>query len=114
MVENTKYWLSNIDTHADAILDDVEYNFQLFHNLISQEQKKLKNKIKEYNLDCEITDIVDLVDPVEKAQWLNWYNQIKDSSWPDCTSENDFYSLPTHIQTKCIEVFGYIPKDKTQ
>ena len=113
VVENTKYWLDNIDIHADAILDDVEYNFQLFQNLISQEQKKLKNKIKEYNLDCEINNIVELVDPVEKAQWVNWYNQIKDSSWPECTSENNFHLLPIHIQTECIEVFGYTPKDKT-
>lgn len=39
--------------------------------------------------------------------WLTFYSQIKDSTWPDCDREEDFYKLPKHVQDECIDVFGY-------
>lgn len=35
------------------------------------------------------------------------YNNIKDSSWPDCTNWNDFNQLPEYIQCECIKDFGF-------
>jgi hypothetical protein len=42
--------------------------------------------------------------------WATFYQQVRDPSWPDCDREQDFGSLPKHIQRECIEVFGYQPK----
>jgi len=30
-----------------------------------------------------------------------FYNNVKDISWPDCCSLDDFYNLPTYIQDEC-------------
>ena len=43
------------------------------------------------------------------STWQEFYYEIKDPSWPACDSESDFMSLPQHIRTECIEVFGYAP-----
>jgi hypothetical protein len=43
------------------------------------------------------------------STWQEFYHEIKDSSWPACDSESDFMSLPQHIRTECIDVFGYAP-----
>lgn len=39
--------------------------------------------------------------------WLTFYYQIKDPSWPDCYTEEDFQLLPKEVQKECIEIFGY-------
>jgi hypothetical protein len=39
------------------------------------------------------------VDQVTKI----FYNNVKDNSWPECNSLDDFYNLPTHIQQECKE-----------
>jgi len=44
-----------------------------------------------------------------QTSWITFYDQIRDPSWPDCDKEEDFYNLPEHIQTECVEVFGYRP-----
>tara|TARA_R110000868_G_scaffold411113_1_gene701843 strand:- start:950 stop:1858 length:909 start_codon:yes stop_codon:yes gene_type:complete len=44
-----------------------------------------------------------------QTKWITFYEQIKDSSWPDCYCEEDFYKLPEHIQEECINIFGYNP-----
>lgn len=36
----------------------------------------------------------------------DFYNTIKDSSWPDCQTIEEFDNLPTHIKTECNEVHG--------
>ena len=41
------------------------------------------------------------------STWQEFYNEIKDPSWPDCPTEQDFASLPTEIQKECREQFGY-------
>jgi len=41
--------------------------------------------------------------------WSDFYDQIRDSSWPDCTTEDQFALLPEHIQQECQEKFGYVP-----
>jgi glycine amidinotransferase len=35
------------------------------------------------------------------------YNNIKDSTWPDCNSWDDFDQLPDYIQEECINNFGF-------
>jgi hypothetical protein len=43
------------------------------------------------------------------SAWQEFYQQIRDPSWPDCAIEEEFDSLPKHIQQECISVFGYQP-----
>lgn len=33
-----------------------------------------------------------------------FYNNVRDTSWPDCDSLDDFYNLPESIKTECIDV----------
>lgn len=39
-------------------------------------------------------------------EWQRFYNIVKDSSWPDCITFNDFHLLPTSIQKELVENFG--------
>ena len=43
------------------------------------------------------------------STWTEFYNQIRDSSWPDCDQESDFEHLPSAIRLKCQNQFGYVP-----
>lgn len=43
------------------------------------------------------------------STWQEFYNEIRDPSWPDCPTEDNFLQLPKHIQKECQEVFGYHP-----
>jgi pyruvate-formate lyase-activating enzyme len=43
------------------------------------------------------------------STWQEFYSEIKDPTWPECTSEEDFVRLPAEIQQECCEEFGYIP-----
>ena len=55
------------------------------------------DSIKRSQYGCEIA---------EWPGWQDFYNNIKDSSWPDCISEMQFSQLPMNIQQECIE-HGY-------
>jgi glycine amidinotransferase len=41
------------------------------------------------------------------------YNNIKDSSWPDCNTTEDFYKLPKFIQDECVNIHHLIPEDRS-
>lgn len=41
-----------------------------------------------------------------KYDFKNFYNNIKDPSWPDCRSFEDFALLDDRIKKECIEIFG--------
>jgi len=43
------------------------------------------------------------------STWQEFYEQIRDTSWPDCHAESDFDQLPAHIKSECIDNFGYVP-----
>jgi MoaA/NifB/PqqE/SkfB family radical SAM enzyme len=43
------------------------------------------------------------------STWQEFYQQIRDPSWPDCSSEDQFQYLPEHIQQECVQIFGYNP-----
>ena len=50
-----------------------------------------------------------IIDLINKFTDLTPYYNIKDSTWPDIHSVDDFYNLPKHILDECINVFGYQP-----
>jgi len=41
--------------------------------------------------------------------WPNVYNQIRDASWPNCASIDEFDQLPQHIQDECRDVHKIDP-----
>ena len=43
------------------------------------------------------------------STWQEFYNEIRDPSWPECPSEDQFNTLPATIQQECIDIFGYRP-----
>lgn len=40
----------------------------------------------------------------ESFEIKNFYSNVKDESWPDCESFEEFFALPAHIQQECYEV----------
>lgn len=112
VVINIKFWLKNIDQYADEILNDVNLNFQKFKELAQQTQDIIQGLINNYSLDCDIDDVVVFHDPYTTIRWQTFYNNIRDSSWPDCKYEENFHLLPTHVQQECIEIYGYLIEKK--
>jgi len=112
IVKNTNHWLDNISNNVIQIQNDIKHNFQQFCQLVNQSQLKLTKRIVDNGLDCKINNILLLVDPHLNAEWQHWYERVRDKTWPDCASESDFWTLPEHIRTECIEIFGYKPKEK--
>jgi organic radical activating enzyme len=47
-----------------------------------------------------------LFDKTHIAIWNNSYNNIKDPSWPDCPTPEDFVNLPEEIRQECETQFG--------
>jgi len=43
------------------------------------------------------------------SSWKEFYQEIRDQSWPDCESEEQFRFLPELIQQECKTRFGYVP-----
>jgi len=41
-------------------------------------------------------------------QWQTFYLDVKDKTWPDCNTFNEFYSLPVHIKDELILVYNVL------
>lgn len=109
VIENTKFWLSNIENQADAILKDVEHNRRLLDRDLEKNLQRAKD------LACALGEperSVYSLFPImiEQHQWVIFYYNIKDPAWPDCLVEQDFKKLPLRIQKECVDQFGYHPK----
>ena len=44
------------------------------------------------------------------SNWVHTYNQVKDSSWPNCQTVDDFHLLPNYIQDECKNVHKIDPE----
>ena len=44
------------------------------------------------------------------TNWQLFYNRVRDSSWPECQTEEEFKLLPVWIQQELVTVFGYQPQ----
>ena len=66
--------------------------------LIEKEKKKTKEKyVLHYYNESEV-------------DFIEGYNIIKDKSWPECSSYDNFYGLPEHIQYECENLHHFSPK----
>jgi hypothetical protein len=123
-VEN-KFGTDQINAYRKIIYDDPTSmtplhkifmsEFELYNNFINLHHPERVWKQIDYNLGiytsqshCDIYT----KNTGCQTQWINFYEQIKDSTWPECYKEEDFYNLPKHIQEECITVHGYQPKVK--
>ena len=111
VVTNTKHWLDNISNYKTDIMADVEYNFQHFKNLAIKNIDNLTTVVNRY-ADISIHQVVQLYDPYQTIRWRTFYENIKGADWPKCDFEEQFYTLPAHVQQECIELFGYQPWKK--
>lgn len=112
ILTNTNFWLSNITDYKQSIIRDIEHNYSRFLQLADLNQNQIAMFAEQNQITDQIDKIVILEDIYAHADWVNWYDRIKDQSWPDCATEDDFECLPEWIQQECIEVFGYVPKKK--
>lgn len=79
-------------------------------------------KVLNTNLSQETTNLIQqIIDPVSQQyisfhynenekEFVKKYNFVKDQSWPDCKSYNNFDSLPDQIKEECINIHGFSPQ----
>lgn len=42
--------------------------------------------------------------------WTESYNLVRDQSWPDCDTVDDWHRLPDHVKKECHEIHGFSPE----
>jgi hypothetical protein len=107
---------------------DLEYINQFHHNYIDaqlnlQWVESIRNWRATKQLDSyltshgiieaclikEIFKVLNIQTERDIKKWKNFYSDVKDPSWPECNESNDFYKLPSAIQTELINNFNYQP-----
>ena len=63
------------------------------------------NKLMSMNCD----DALEIIDNINQYSDITPYNNIKDASWPDISSVEDFWNLPEHIINECVNEFEIVP-----
>lgn len=62
---------------------------------------ELRTPVQEQLIKYNIKNSADL--------WRQKYSEIKDESWPECNTMENFYNLPKHIQDECHNVHQFSP-----
>ena len=118
IVENTRYFLENLNKHTTLINQYVNENYEQFNKLAICNLERILNFMEKHDLlDAALDTIVSTKDRnddylVRKKQdrlFALFYNNIKDPDWPNCETVDEFFQLPIHIQKECTTDFGYIP-----
>ena len=118
IVENTRYFLENLNKHTTLINQYVNENYEQFNKLAICNLERILNFMEKHDLlDAALDTIVSTKDryddyQVRKKQdrlFALFYNNIKDPDWPNCETVDEFFQLPIHIQKECTTDFGYIP-----
>jgi hypothetical protein len=112
IIRNIRHWLEILPANSQSINEIVEHNYCQLIKLANINFQRLEEIRQKYKMQKSIFDLVSFIDDNQYAQWHNWYSRIRDSQWPDCDNEQDFYNLPDWIQKECIEIFGYQPKER--
>lgn len=106
IVKNAQHWSNNLANFKMEVLQSVEQNYLQLINLAEQNIKTLDDTAQKYGYRW--MDLVSFTDTVP-SQWRDRYKKVKDPSWPDCPTEEDFHTLPEWIQQECINVHGLMP-----
>jgi hypothetical protein len=119
IITNTNHWLNGNYHQLQAEI--AHYNLTRLEELYDENYAKIVNFQSTHNLtDIPLDKLVPIADRYfeysdrkrRDTLFVSFYNNIKDSSWPAVTGENDFAELPAHIQQECVDVFGYIPSNR--
>lgn len=90
-----KYWhqrgLFDILSQTNTTLQITLHNRSRLDSFIEEVKSYLK-------------DPVSMVQEIDSIPWIDSYNNVKDKSWPDCNSYQDFQNLPDWIQAECRDV----------
>jgi hypothetical protein len=109
-----------LDSYRDIIFDNPKSTtpeltvfmseYELYNNYLIEYFSDRVWKLLPYDRQkfSSIRPEVKTINKDAKTQWLNFYDQVKDESWPDCSSEEEFYNLPKEIQDECINIHGYV------
>lgn len=91
---NLKYWyrrgLFDLLAETNTYLTITLHNRHRRAKVIQEVESYLINPIK-------------TIEP-SSANWVHSYRNVKDPSWPDCKTYNDFLALPEHIKKECVDV----------
>jgi hypothetical protein len=120
-----KFSTDQVDAYRKIVYDDPDSptpthkifmsEFELYNNYMNKFYPDRVWKQLDYNLRFFVSQYHPEIYTKNKhsqTQWINFYEQVKDTSWPDCYSEDEFHNLPSHIQQECIVAHGYCPKVK--
>jgi organic radical activating enzyme len=116
-------WLRGIrdlwpKSKINVITNGTQLNkFPDFYDYVSKNSKHIKIKISYHGFiqkEKVVNDIknwlqqpVKITFPHNKTSdesWQQSWNNIKDPSWPDCSTPQDFINLPSQIQKECTEI----------
>jgi Mn-dependent DtxR family transcriptional regulator len=108
IVENTQYWVENINQYSKDIQADVEHNLQNYYQLAEHNRTLLKNLISENNLKTTELSILDMTEEIV-FNFKQWYLSVRGDDWPECQTIEDYYKLPNWIKNECNIKFGFNP-----
>jgi organic radical activating enzyme len=90
---------------------------ELYNVLKDNKVKLVINSHNSKRHDSILEEITKMLqEPISKkyqgdlSNWRQAYLDVKDSSWPDCKSANEFKNLPKHIQVECQDIHGIDPE----
>jgi organic radical activating enzyme len=95
-----KYWfdrgLFNALSESNINLEVCLHNRDRHFDFLKEIQEYLINPVNTLDPDC-------------LKYWPAAYNQVKDPTWPDCKSVEDFQNLPDQIKQECTDVHKIDP-----
>ena len=81
--------------------NDIEIDINnVHHDFYHKMKNKFNNKYGTF---------VQTLKTVNQYTNLYAYNDIKDSSWPDIYSLDDYYDLPNYIRQECTKIYNFYP-----
>jgi hypothetical protein len=60
-------------------------------------------------MSLDSCDAVEIINNINQYSDITPYSNIKDPSWPDISSVDDFWNLPKDIVNECVNVFKFVP-----
>lgn len=124
---NVGWWQHKIGNFKQAISEGVVHNRQMFGSLYTDNVERIRQFCQRNDFEYIANSLIateqtwrpDIYTSTEIEKDLlrtqafkTFYQQIRDASWPDCNSEEEFVNLPAFIQKECEDVFGYVKLDK--
>ena len=119
IVDCSKHWIDNIHQYQVEIYNGTQHNYRLLERLYFENLNKIENFKSIHQLSIAIDDLVDIkqkssvlsIEDICKLKnqqkFKIFYNNVKDTSWPDCDSEDEFLRLPKNIINECVTIHGY-------